>query len=76
MRYRDREGLVLTRCDMCNRRSYCAVSGHALCRGCCPPAVEEAIAEARRVRLERENQRVLASEITDCGLDVWLPPEP
>ena len=69
------EGLVLTRCDVCNRRQYCAVNGVALCRDCCAPAVEEAVSEARRIRLERANQRTLASEFTECGLDIWLPPE-
>ena len=75
MRYHDREGLVLTRCDVCSRRLYCAVSGHALCRGCCAPAVDEAIAVARLARLARDARRVLASETTECGLDIWLPPE-
>jgi len=27
----DREGLVLTRCDVCGVRRYCAVSGVAMC---------------------------------------------
>jgi hypothetical protein len=71
----DREGLVLTRCDMCSRRLFCAVSGLAMCRGCCAPAVEAAVAEARRLRIERDAQRVMASELMEGGLDIWLPPE-
>lgn len=69
------EGLVLTRCDVCGRRRYCSVNGLAMCGDCCPSAVEEATQAARRARLDRENRRVLNSEITEDGLDVWLPPE-
>lgn len=36
------EGLVLTRCDRCGGRQWCAIEGAALCRRCCPAAVEVA----------------------------------
>lgn len=50
------EGLVLTRCDRCNARQWCAVEGIALCQRCCPPAVEFAQQEAKAARLARENE--------------------
>ena len=70
----NREGLTLTRCDVCNRRTYCAVDGLALCVDCCPGAVEQAIGTARQKRLGREARRIKASEITADGRDIWLPP--
>ena len=42
-----RDGLTLTRCDVCGRRQWCAVEGTAMCRTCCPAAVDAAIEEAR-----------------------------
>jgi hypothetical protein len=48
------EGLTLTHCDSCGSRQWCAVEGSALCRRCCPSAVEEAQAEARTLRVQRE----------------------
>ena len=48
MRHEDRIGLVLTRCDACGRRQFCAVNGAALCESCCPGAVEQARQDARQ----------------------------
>jgi hypothetical protein len=64
------EGLVLTRCDRCNARQWCAVEGTALCRRCCPASVEAVQQEAREARLAREAQ--LAREREEA---LWvLPP--
>lgn len=40
------EGLVLTRCDVCGCRQWCAVNGTAMCARCCPGAVEAAREDA------------------------------
>lgn len=53
-----REGLTLTRCDVCGRRRFCAVNGSAMCEGCCPGAVEAARAEAKERRLARDRARI------------------
>jgi len=45
-----RVGLVLTRCDCCGRRQFCAVEGVAMCETCCPGAVENAREEAEEAR--------------------------
>jgi hypothetical protein len=45
-----RDGLTLTRCDVCGRRQWCAVEGTAMCRTCCPAAVDAAVEEAREAR--------------------------
>lgn len=81
-----RDGLTLTRCDVCNVRSWCAVEGTAMCARCCPAAVEAAREDhARMVKvraMEWEARRLLAGAnmdpndgILEDGTDVWLPPE-
>ena len=57
MRHDLREGLVLTRCDACNLRQFCAVNGTALCERCCPGAVAAAREEAAERRMERQAAR-------------------
>lgn len=51
----DREGLVLTRCDCCGKRQWCAVSGTAFCEACCPGAVAAAREEAAQARMDRQH---------------------
>lgn len=57
-----REGLTLTRCDVCGRRQFCAVNGSAMCEQCCPGAVEAARQEAKERRLARYAARIEAEE--------------
>jgi hypothetical protein len=60
------EGLTLTRCDRCGCRQWCAVEGLALCRRCCPAAVEAAQEDFRE---ERRLRQAAAEEV------LWaLPP--
>jgi hypothetical protein len=62
-----REGLTLTRCDVCGRRQFCAVNGSAMCSDCCPGAVEAAREEAANQRRER---------LRAAEEDEPLPPKP
>ena len=62
MRHELREGLTLTRCDVCGCRQWCAVSGTAMCEKCCPGAVEIAREEAKERRIERETKRLWVDE--------------
>lgn len=57
MRHELQEGLILTRCDVCSVRRFCAVNGTAMCEQCCPGAVEMARAEAADRRMERQAAR-------------------
>ena len=54
MRKELREGLTLTRCDVCGRRQFCAVEGTAMCEKCCPGAVEAAREKAAELRMDRQ----------------------
>lgn len=69
MRHDLREGLVLTRCDACNLRQFCAVNGTALCERCCPGAVAAAREEAAERRMERQAAR------DAVWMADYLPPE-
>jgi len=69
-------GLTLTRCDCCNRRTFCAVEGLATCESCCPAAVqvvrEEALAAREEARVARQKARELLDEALP-GDDVGPP---
>lgn len=69
-------GLTLTRCDCCNRRTFCAVEGLATCESCCPAAVQvardEALAAAEAQRRERLEERERMYEALP-GEDVGPP---
>lgn len=69
MRRELREGLTLTRCDVCNVRRFCAVNGTAMCEQCCPGAVEMAREEAAERRMDRQAARDAA------WMAESLPPE-
>lgn len=71
----NREGLVLMRCDVCARRTWCADShGTAMCWTCCPGAVQDA-QEAARERAERAARRWYDSlNISEEEYDDELPP--
>jgi hypothetical protein len=64
----NREGLTLTRCDVCGCRQWCAVNGTAMCERCCPGAVDAARKDAAEARQER--QAVLDA----AWMDEALPP--
>jgi hypothetical protein len=57
MRRELREGLTLTRCDVCNVRRFCAVNGTAMCEQCCPGAVADAREQAADRRMDRQAVR-------------------
>lgn len=69
MRHELREGLTLTRCDVCNVRRFCAVNGTAMCEQCCPGAVEMAREEAAERRMDRQ------ADLDAVWMSNTLPPE-
>jgi len=69
----DREGLVLTRCDVCGVRRYCAVSGVAMCAVCCPGAIEAAQEDAVSAREARERAASEARQARQAVRDAaWM----
>lgn len=69
----DREGLVLTRCDVCGCRQWCAVNGTAMCALCCPGAVEAAREDAAAARKARERAAAEARQERQAALDAaWM----